>query len=104
MGQIGGGGRGVAHGEFHVGLAGGDPDIADEDVVNDDFLRVGRGALNGDVEGAACLAGLEVNAEAAEAVAFASDGLTAEGDADLLADRSASPDMHGKIALDHHVV
>jgi len=89
--------------ELHVGLAGGEPDLADQDVGYGDgglALTTGNGHLKRP-------AGLEVG----EADGPLSGGVgnrgfagTVEGDRDLLAGIGCAPDGHGHPRLKHHVI
>lgn len=103
---MGGGGLeegvvGEADGPLHVGLAGAEPDIADDDVAEGDGVgavhdEVGRVGLDGHRG--------EVDAPVAVAVGLGGEGLAAEGDGDLLAAAGGAPDRDDGLALEDGVV
>ena len=93
----------AAEGHLHVGLAGGDPDVADEEVGEGEG-RGGGGAGDGEREGAAGLFGGEPEAPLAEAVGGGGLGLLVEGDVDGLGGGGPAPDVDGGAALEDAVV
>ncbi len=86
-------------GHLHVGLAGGEPEVSDEDV----FELEGVGSVDGEGEGASGGLGGEVEAPAAEVVRDGGVGAAVEIDGDLLAGCGAPPDVDGHLALEDHV-
>ena len=105
-GEVGGGGFGgrveaAFELEGHVGLAGGEPDFADEDVVDGE----GGAAFDGELLG--LVAGCEfAEADAPSAIGDGSGGggLIGDGDGDGVAGFGPAPDVEGLVGLDDHVV
>ena len=84
---------------LHVGLAGGEPEVAEEDVVELD----GVGGADDESEGTAGGLGGEVDAPAAERVGCGGCGEAVEVDGDLFAGCGVAPDVDGHVALENHV-
>ena len=84
---------------LHVGLAGGKPEIADENVVE------GEGVCATDSEGEGAAGGLggKIDAPAMKVVGGGGGGRTVEVDGDLLAWFGLAPDVDGHVALEDHV-
>src|SRR5690606_34621643 len=82
----------------HVGLAGGEPDFADDHVAD----GVGVGALNNEVAtgGGGGQRG-EVDAPAAVGAGGGGEGLAGEAHRDAFAGVGGAPDGHGFFALEH---
>ncbi len=100
-------GRAGAELALHVGLAAAEPDFADEDVGDLDFLAgVGAFAGGGD-EGARGGVGgerIEVHAPAADGVGAGGFLLVGEADEHFAAGGGGAPDRDGAAALEDHVV
>ena len=92
---------GGTDGPLHVGLAGAEPDFADEHVGE----IAGGGALDGDFGGLGVRGdGVESNGPFAIGTGFGSLGLAGEGDCHLGAWGIPAPDGVGVLLLEHHVV
>ncbi len=93
--------REALEGHFHVGLAGGEPDVADEKVGKGDV-----GAIAGEGEGVGSARGFrrEPEAEGAAGVDDRGDGLRVEFGGEVRAGRGPSPDVDGAIALEDGVI
>jgi hypothetical protein len=92
-------GREAGEGHLHVGLAGGEPEIAEEDVVVGD----GVGAVDGESVGASGGLCGEVDTPAAGGVGDGGVGEVVEGGGNGLAGGGAAPDVNGHVALENHV-
>jgi hypothetical protein len=84
---------------LHVGLAGGEPEIADEDVVELDGVR----AADDESEGAASGLRGKVDAPTADVVGGCGGGEAVEFYGDLFSGGGAAPDVDGHVALKDHV-
>ena len=92
---------GGADGPLHVGLAGAEPDFADEDVGE----VAGGGALDGDFGGLGAGGdGVKGDGPFAIGTGFGSLGLAGEGDCHIGAWGIPAPDGVGVLLLEHHVV
>ena len=91
---------GVGDGHAHVGLAGAEPDFAEEDVGDGE----GVAGLDGEGEGVGGLEGVEFDAPFAGGVGGGGLGLAGDGDGDFFAGVGPTPDGDGRAALQDHVV
>ncbi len=89
----------AGEGHLHVGLAGGEPEIADEDVVELDGVR----AADDESEGAASGLRGKVDAPTADVVGGCGGGEAVEFYGDLFSGGGAAPDVDGHVALKDHV-
>ena len=89
--------------ELHVGLAGGEPYLADEDVGYGDW-GLAFAAGDGHLKRAAGLEVEEADGPLAGGVGDCGFGGAVEGDGDLFAGIGCAPDGHGHAGLQHHVV
>ena len=99
--------RRLRDGEVHVGLAGSEPDLADQDVGERERRAWGGGSGGHDTERARFGAGghrIESDAPAAAGIGRGRVGLAGEGDRDGFPGIGRSPDGNGHFALQHHVV
>ena len=87
-------------GHFHVGLAGSEPDVSDENVRQND----GVGGGNAQFVRPTGVLGREVDFPVAEAIGNGRAVLIAEGHLDTLARVGPSPDVDGGVALQNGVV
>ena len=92
--------REAAKGHLHVGLAGGEPDVADEDVGEGNRCS----PVDGEGVGAAGWFRCEVKGPRAEVVGFGRGVLMAEVDGDSSAGCVPAPDVNGTITLEDGVV
>jgi len=96
----------LADAAFHVGLAGGEPDVAGEDVGEADggsggFAGAGDGEVGGLGGGGE---GGEVDYPASVGGSGGAYGLASEGDGDVFAGGGGAPDGEGFVALEDGVV
>jgi hypothetical protein len=91
----------IAHDEFHVRLAGTEPDLADEHVMHRDCIFAGDDEIGG-------LGGrrqrIEVNNPVAVAGGRRTGGLAVKSDGDGLAGIGAAPDRDRLVALEHGMI
>jgi hypothetical protein len=86
---------------LHVGLAGGEPDLADEDIADHDHVGAGDGELGGHGRGGR---GLEVNDPAAVCAGGGADLLAQKIDGHAFTGGGLAPDGQGFVALEDGVV
>jgi hypothetical protein len=101
-GDVGGGDRqALVERPVHVGLAGGEPDLADEEIGNGERLA---GGLDDEGMRAAGRQGGQAHEPVAPGVALGAGLATGEGDAHAAERRGPAPDGEGLVALEHGVI
>src|SRR4051812_30496597 len=92
--------QGIVEREFHVRLAGAEPDFADEKVVDGEMVF----AFDLELYGRAGMKGTERDAPIAFGVGLGFLRLAGERDRDVFTGIGEAPDGHGHLALEHGVL